>query len=202
VEITDGIATFPNGLKLRIDVSQISHIAVADATQRYPDPPVPRSWIESRGEFEENPNSPDYALGIERAKERRSWAAVKAMVVLGSELAEAPANMPGPDDVDWDRLAAVRDIPSPTGAWDRYEMWLRYYAFLRGYPTPQAGLAEYLELVRHLATESALTMEAASAIVATFRPEAGRPADPDGGAVAAAGDGDVGGHVAADRAGY
>lgn len=194
MEIEDGVASFPNGLKLRLTPAEISKQLVWDATRRHPDPEPPRVWIKDRGEYETNPDDPDYRRGLELAKERRAFAAIKAMIVLGTELVEAPAGLPGPEDVDWDKFAAVRDLPPPANRYDRYDTWLRYYAF--GYQADAAaGLREYTSLSQHLALVSGLTMEGPSSVVATFRDDEGRGADQPGDAVAPADDG-AGGRAA------
>lgn len=197
MQIADGIATFPNGLRLRLTPEQVVPSAVYDAASRHPEPQIPTVLIESTGRYEENPDDPEYHAAVERARERRAWASVRAMVVMGVTLESAPAGIPEPEAVDWDRLAAVRDVPSPSNPYDRFEMWLRYYAFGRGFAVPQEGLAEWLHLIRYLAAEAGLSMEGPAAVAATFRDNEGRAADPAGGAMAADGDGDGSGDAAA-----
>lgn len=197
----DGVATFPNGLKLRLTPKHVSGQAIYDTAARYPDPPVPvrTVTVAGREESEENPDDPDYKQAVALAKDRRAWAVVRTLGVLGTELVEPPPGVPGPDEVDWDRIAYVRDLPTPTSRYERYELWLRYYAFAHGYPALKDGLDAYVGMIQYLALEGGITMEAPSAVAASFRDTPAGPAGADGAVVAPEVDGNVGGHPPAGR---
>ncbi len=188
MEVRDGIAEFPNGLKLRLTPEQVAPMGIYDAAAKHPDPPVPLYRNPDTGHSEPNPDDPAYKQGIQLARERRSWAATRAMIIMGTELVAPPAGAPGPDAIDWERLAAVRDVPAPVSRFDRYEMWLRYYGFTRDINAAD-GLAEFAKLVVYLAEAAGVTLEGVAAVVATFRDSEGRGATELGDAMATAGDG-------------
>lgn len=206
MEVVDGIATFPNGLKLRVNPAAISHQAVSDAAAEFPEPPVPTVVVTLNGQkaYEDNPDDPEYIKARDAARDSRSWAVVKSFVIMGTRLEEAPAGVPGIDDEEaWEELAYIKKIEIPKHRLDRYDMWLRYRAFEAGYlGGAREGLTEYVALLMHLAVKSGMTLEAPSAIVATFRTNEERAADTDGDAVAPDGDGAGRGHVAAAGLGY
>lgn len=199
MEIEDGVATFPNGLRLKLTPRQIAPQAIYDTAARHMDPPVPIITVTRNGqqEKEENPDDPAYLAAVEAVKERRAWAVVKALGVLGTELDAPPPGTPGPGDVDWERVALVRDIPTPTNKLEQYELWLRYYGFAHGYPSLGAGLADYVDLMRYLAVEAGMSMEAPSALAATFRAAEAGAANTRGDILAAPLNGDVGGRPTA-----
>lgn len=201
MEITEAVASFPNGLKLKLVPEQISKQAVWDATRRFPDPEPPRVYIASTGAYEENPDDPDYRAGLERQKERRAFESVKVMIVMGSEMVEPPEGLPDQNGIDWRKFAFVRDHPVPENQYERYDLWLRYYAFGHRM-APADGLKEFIALTEYLAVASGLTMEGPSSVVATFRNNQGRGAAEPGDAVEAAGDGDASGAVPAGGTGY
>lgn len=201
-----GTATFPNGLVLKLTPGDIAKQVIWEAAAKHTDPPVPTVKVTRNGEdvYEPNPDDPDYHLGLERAKARRAWAAVKATIMMGAELVTAPPGVSRPEAINWRKIAAARDVPVPVDEYEQFEFWLRYYGFPAGYSNDDAGKAmdEYLALCRYLAGAAGITMEVPTATVATFPDNAGRGADPAGDAVAATGDGDGGGPGAAASLGY
>lgn len=191
MEIEDGVASFPNGLRLRLTPELVAPMAIYNATERHPDPLVPLYSNPDTGLREPNPDDPDYKCGLELAKQRRSWAATRAMIIMGTALEAAPEGLPLPDDIDWERLAAVRDVPAPSNPLDRYEMWLRYHALTHRTKAAD-GLAEFAALVTWLAGAAGITMEGVAGVVASFRDAPGRGTDHTGDVVAPVrvGDGD------------
>ena len=206
MEIDGGIATFPNGLKLRVNPAAISHQAVADSCAMHPDPLVPMVTVTINGQQvqEENPDDPEYKRRLDAAQQGRSWAAVRAFVIMGTRLEQAPEGAPGIDDDEgWEDLSYTRHVPIPTHPRERYETWLRYRGFEVGYERgARDGMPQFLELCQWLAFKSGLTLEAPTAIVATFRDNEERASDPAGATVAPAGDGDGRGDAAAAGLGY
>ena len=206
MEVVDDIATFPNGLKLRVNPAAISHQAVNDAAGQFPEPAVPTVTVTQNGQpaVEENPDDPVYQAARIAARDSRAWAVVKSFIIMGTKLEQAPAGVPGIDDEEaWETLAYTKGVTVPTNRFERYDMWLRYRGFEAGYiGGAREGLQEYTELLKYLAVQSGMTLEAPSAIVATFRDNPERPPDPTGDAVASAGDGDGGRHASAAGLGY
>lgn len=194
MEIENGIATFPNGLKLKLKPRQIAPQAIYDTAAKYQDPPIPVRLVTVNGEEvrEENPDDPEYRRQLEAVKDRRAWAVVKALGIMGTKLVEPPVGVDPPEEIDWEAVAWSRDIPAPTNAYERYELWLRYYGFAHGYRSLGEGLNDYVDLVRYLAVEAGMSMEAPSALAATFRSAEERSADTRGDVLATAGNGDGG----------
>lgn len=198
MEIEDGVATFPNGLQLRLKPRQVNPQTVNVATSRYPDPAVPvkRVTIGGVDTTEENPDDPTYAQAIERAKARRGNAAMEVILVQGTEFIAPPTGELGPDEVEWDVVAYLEGIPVPTNKIDKYKLWVLRYGFVKGYASPHAGAAEYIDLLAYLVGESGMSMEVPATMAAAFRAQTGWSPDPRGDALAPDGNGAVGGRTA------
>ena len=190
MDVRDGIATFPNGLKLRLTPEDISPQVLYEATAGVPDPQVPQQWISDDGRWEPNPDDPEYHAAREAAEQSRAWAAVRAVLIMGTELVETPTGVRGPDDFAWGKVASIlgrRGVRIPDDPLERYEMWLRYY----GMGSSMAALREFADLLTWLLEHSGNTNEGAMRVIATFRDREGRRADPAGGDVEAVAHGPV-----------
>lgn len=190
MDVDGRIATFPNGLRLRLHPNRMSKQLIYDAASAIVDPPVPMYYSEDLGREEPNPDDPAYRAALEDAEHRRSWASIKALLVLGTSVEELPPDTDGPEATDWAMVAAVRGWHRdriPDDPYSRYEAWLRYFGLIG------AGneLVEFVQLVRWLFVAAGMTAEAAAQIVATFRDGEGRPTAGAGGTVAH----DANGHV-------
>lgn len=190
MDVQGNVATFPNGLKLKLRPNKLSKQLIYDATRAVVRPEPPQVYIEQDGRFEANPNDPTYAAMLDAYETRRGFAASKALLVLGTELLEKPDDVEGPDDTDWEMVAALKgwepnDIPQDR--YTRYDYWLRYFGLIGN----GDELIEYVQLVRYLFVKAGMTAEAAAAIVATFRTGEGRGTNHTGGTVANDADGHV-----------
>lgn len=190
MEVEGRIATFPNGLRLKLHPNRMSKQLIIDAAADVLDPVVPMYFSADLGRDEPNPNDPAYLAALEDAQNRRAWASIKAALVLGTSIEELPPDTEGPDDVDWEMVRALRKWSVqqvPTDKYSRYEAWLRYFGLLG------AGneLVEFVHLVRWLFVAAGMTAEGAAQIVATFRNAEGRGADTERRTVAANPDGHV-----------
>ena len=184
MDVVDGIATFPNGLKLRLTPEDISPQVLFEATAGVPEPQVPQQWIADDGRWESNPDDPEYHAAREAAEQGRAWAAVRAVLILGTELVDTPPGVKGPDAFSWGKVASIlarRGVTIPDDPLERYEMWLRYY----GMGSSLGALREFADLLTWLLEHSGNTNEGALRVIATFRNREGRGADPAGGDVEA-----------------
>lgn len=183
MEIDGRIATFPNGLKLKLHPNRMSKQLIYDAASAIIDPPVPVYHSEETGRDEPNPNDPAYIAALEEAQNRRAWASIKALLVLGTSIEEVPPGTERPEETDWDMVAAVRGWKRdriPDDPYSRYEAWLRYFGLIG----TGNELVEFVQLVRWLFVAAGMTAEAAAQIVATFRDAEGRRPDRASGVVA------------------
>ena len=190
MDVDGRIASFPNGLRLKLHPNRMSKQLIYDAASGIVDPPVPMFYSEDLGREEPNPENPEYIAALKDTENRRAWASIKALLVLGTSIEQLPPDTDGPDQTDWDMVASLRGWQRsriPDDKYSRYEAWLRYFGLLG------AGneLVEFVALVRWLFIAAGMTAEAAAQIVATFRDGEGRPAAGAGGAVAANADGHV-----------
>lgn len=190
MEVEGRIATFPNGLRLKLHPNRMSKQLIIDAAADVLDPAVPMFYAKDLGRDEPNPNDPAYLAALEDAQNRRAWASIKAALVLGTSIEELPPDTEGPDEVDWEMVRALRKWSvqqMPSDPYSRYEAWIRYFGMLG------AGneLVEFVHLVRWLFVAAGMTAEGAAQIVATFRDAEGRGSDRKRRAVAT----DRNGHV-------
>lgn len=180
----DNIATFPNGLRLKLTPEELSPQLIAEAFAAGPEPTVPTRWIADDGRWEENPDDPEYRAARADAENKRAWAAVRDILVLGTDLVDAPAGVTPLAGFPTPKVAVVlarRGVTVPDDPLLRYEMWLRYY----GMGSSVAALREFADLLTWLLQKSGNTNEGALGVIATFRDRAGRGADPASGDVAA-----------------
>lgn len=196
MEVEGRVATFPNGLRLKLHPNRMSKQLIIDAASDVLDPVVPMYFSADLGRDEPNPNDPEYLRELEDAQNRRAWASIKAALVLGTSIEELPPDTEGPEEVDWEMVRALRKWSVqqvPSDPYSRYEAWLRYFGLLG------AGneLVEFVHLVRWLFVAAGMTAEAAAQIVATFRDAEGRGSNRARRTVAAHPDGHVDPAVAA-----
>ncbi len=163
----EGIATFASGLKLKLRPAMVNDQVIWEALRAIPEPRIPSIWVADLDRFEENPDDPDYQAARERYTIELSAAAIETVLWMATTLVDVPAGIDAPDAFDWERLAAVRNVPE--SRIKRYEMWLELY----GFPGP-TGQAAYLELLNYLFREGGMAREEAFRVVATFRNRAGR----------------------------
>jgi hypothetical protein len=115
-----------NGIELKI--RKVPPLLLTRAQEQIAVPKVPESYIEAKGETEENPNHPDYLKAVEEYNNAVNMAALNAMLLTGTSFADAPEGIDKPEDSGWAETLDALGIPVPTSTPGRYLAWLRYYA--------------------------------------------------------------------------
>jgi len=86
--------TLTSGVRVRI--APISASLIMDVQAQIHYPPVPEIWDEEKQRPYQNPDSPEYKRQVDEVDERRSMAAMDAIVMFGIELADGL-----PEDDTW-----------------------------------------------------------------------------------------------------
>lgn len=118
--------TLSNGIELKI--RKVPPLLLTRAQEQIEVPKVPESYIESKGEVEENPNHPEYIAAVQHYNEAVNMAALNAMLLTGTSFASAPDGLDKPGDSGWAETIEALGIPIPASTPGRYLAWLRYYA--------------------------------------------------------------------------
>lgn len=84
------------GSGAHVETRVVSALELRRAQMRIPDPPVPKSFIKSRGTYEDNPMHPDYIAACRRCAVQRSEMVGVELVRLGCRLVT-----PLPSDDAW-----------------------------------------------------------------------------------------------------
>lgn len=74
------------GSGAQLETRVVSAVELRRSQQRIPDPPVPKSFIKSRGTYEPNPMHPDYLAACKRAELQRAEIVGIELVRLGCKL--------------------------------------------------------------------------------------------------------------------
>ena len=94
----------------------ISASLIMEVQSNIPYPPVPIIHDEEKGQTYENPNHPDYIRKCDETEERRSMAAMDAIIMFGVELVDGM-----PEDDSWLRKLQTMDRKGAIGL-DNYDL--------------------------------------------------------------------------------
>lgn len=98
--------TLSTGVVLAI--LSVSPMAFGDLENKYPPPPVPKTYDEVKGREISNPLSAEYKKATTENENRKALAALDLAIVLGTRLLSIPDGMDGPDSEEWkDTLFAM-----------------------------------------------------------------------------------------------
>lgn len=172
--------TTSNGIELKI--RKVPPLLLTRAQEQIEIPKVPETYVESKGEVEENPNHPEYIAAVARYQDAVNMAALNAMLLTGTSFLSAPEGIDTPGDSGWAETLEALGIPIPASTPGRYLAWLRYYAL----EDPMDLLAVMTAVGRVTGIAEADVLKA----VETFRRGEGRGAAPGGTADEGAAHGD------------
>jgi hypothetical protein len=112
-----------------LKVRPVPPLAIRQAVMNVERPRVPIVFIEEKGREEENPDDPGYRDALVEYRIATGMAAMKALLVLGTQVESLPDGLSGPEDDGW--LEELQDAgldieaSSPRA---RYLAWLQFYA--------------------------------------------------------------------------
>lgn len=123
----DNLIHLSTGVVLR--GKQAPPLTLMAVMSAFPTPKVPVYFVETMGREMENPDDPEYLERVKNWKNDQSNAMVVALISTGTELAELPDGMSGPDDDAWLEDYALLDLPMQplNKAW-RYLRWVQFKA--------------------------------------------------------------------------
>ncbi|HMN10741.1 MAG TPA: hypothetical protein PKD55_00280 [Bellilinea sp.] len=114
-----------------LTMKQVSPFLINLLNSKFPDPPVPEVFIESKGRTEPNPLDPEYVALRKRTDEARQEAIINLFMGKGTELVNRPETIPAVEDDGW-----VEDLLDFSGDQDEYERIMqnpryRYVAWVK-----------------------------------------------------------------------
>ena len=101
---------------------------IYEATRAFERPRVPVVLNKDKGREEENPADPDYQEAIQRHIIETANAATDVALLRGTEIAEKPETVPGPDDTIWIQEMEVLRMPMSDNPRARYLAWVKAVA--------------------------------------------------------------------------
>jgi len=127
---TDGVpmmVQLSSGIVLK--VRPVPPLAIRQAVMNVERPRVPIVFIEEKGREEENPDDPGYREALFEYQMATGLVAMKALLLLGTEVDTLPDGMVGPSDDAWlDELQEVGVEVEAKSPRARYLAWLQFYA--------------------------------------------------------------------------
>jgi|SRR5262245_29592867 len=137
------------GLNFRL--LKMARMVLVDAGNLIKDPEPPTTFIEEKQRSEPNILDPTYRAALREAQYQRSVTYINTTLALGTALQDAPDDISLLDDDDWVERVAVAGLTVPTGKYNRYVAWVRWYLL---------GEDELTDLVRAVQIFNGVTMEA------------------------------------------
>lgn len=95
----DVFITLTNGVVL--EVRGISPFLFRQVEKRFPDPPIPKVFLEDKGREEENPQNPEYLRRLAVVEADRAEALIDLIVGYGTNVVSFPTAFPSPDSDLW-----------------------------------------------------------------------------------------------------
>lgn len=128
-EKEDGLIHLSSGVTLR--GKQAPPLALVKVMAAFPRPKPPVYRNEALGRDVENPDDPDYLERVRAHQTESTNAMMNALILLGTELVEAPPGFPLPSDDAWlDEYQEVGLAPRRDSESWRYLTWVTFRAVL------------------------------------------------------------------------